>query len=204
MNIILFFKKNIKLIIIVILIFLLMSNKVSENFTTAQALDAVKATEKKVNEIFNKVDSTSISINKDIALNQKALNLKGTDTNHQVKYNKAIDGPEIKGWRTIQLNVGKKVVAKVEKVGIKVDGDVRGKRLCIGGTCIDEQHLQMLTGARDIGILSQKNSKYLSNWDWRQDSSRKGKKDKHGHYAEHVGQFRGGKGDWEKLRLVKY
>jgi len=29
-------------------------------------------------------------------------------------------------------------------------GDVRAKRLCMGGTCIDQRHLQVLTGQRDF------------------------------------------------------
>ena len=35
---------------------------------------------------------------------------------------------------------------------MQVQGDANVGRLCIGGTCIDETHLQMLTGARGVAL----------------------------------------------------
>ena len=58
--------KNYKKIIVVYLVMLLLSNKMYEKFTTVQALDSVKSTEKKVNDMFYKVDKDWISTNKNI------------------------------------------------------------------------------------------------------------------------------------------
>ena len=65
-----FLKKNIKKIIIICLIFLILSKKVSENFTTTQALDAVKSTETKVNSIISEVDTDSVTFGKKVVLNK--------------------------------------------------------------------------------------------------------------------------------------
>ena len=61
-----YLKNNIKKIIIISLIFLILSKKVSENFTTTQALDAVKATEKKVNDVYYSIEKEWIRSNKGI------------------------------------------------------------------------------------------------------------------------------------------
>ena len=61
---------------------LLLSNKMYENFTTTQALDAVKATENKVNDIFSKIDTKKVTMNKHLhldnilSLGQKEILLK--------------------------------------------------------------------------------------------------------------------------------
>jgi hypothetical protein len=65
-----FLKKNIKKIIVICLIMLLLSNKMYENFTTVQALDAVKATEKKVNEMVSKVDGSHVRFPKKVVLDK--------------------------------------------------------------------------------------------------------------------------------------
>jgi hypothetical protein len=186
-----FFKKNYKKIIVVCLIMLLLSNKMYENFTTTQALDAVKSTEVKVNDVY-------YSIDKDWVRTKKAIySAKGIKT----------DGPVKVGKITLAKDGDKIWAPNMQVDNIKVQNSLnmeKDKKFCIGGTCIDENHLQMLTGQKDIGIKSNKNKKYLSNWDWKNDSSRGGKRNKHGHWATAVGQFRGGKGDWERLRLVKY
>jgi len=36
--------------------------------------------------------------------------------------------------------------------GLNVYGPIKGNQICLGGTCIDESHLQMLTGARGVAL----------------------------------------------------
>ena len=57
-------KKNYKKIIVVCLIMLLLSNKMYENFTTTQALDAVKSIEKKVNDVYYSIDKNWVRTKK--------------------------------------------------------------------------------------------------------------------------------------------
>jgi len=63
-------KKNYKKIIVVCLIMLILSNKMYEKFTTAQALDAVKSTETKVNNIATKVGADFIDLKSGIKLSK--------------------------------------------------------------------------------------------------------------------------------------
>ena len=142
-------KKNYKKIIIVCLIMLILSYKISENFTTTQALDAVKSTQKKVNDMFGTIDSKKATMSKQLhmdnilSLNSKPIRLKNeSDNNHVIFYNKDIDGPEIKGWNGISLatgNGGAKRVVEIKKDYMKVNG-----KICINGTCIDENVLKRL------------------------------------------------------------
>ena len=142
-------KKNYKKIIIVCLIMLILSYKISENFSTTQALDAVKSTEKKVNGMFGKIDSKKATMTKQLhmdnilSLNSKPIRLKNeSDNNHVIFYNKDIDGPEIKGWNGISLATGTggaKRVVEIKKDFMRVNG-----KICINGTCIDENILKRL------------------------------------------------------------
>ncbi|SVA26109.1 uncharacterized protein METZ01_LOCUS78963 [marine metagenome] len=206
-----FLKKNYKKIIVACLIFCLVSNKAYEKFTVSEALDGMKATEKKVNDAFSKVDKDNVSFDKNVSMN-KHLDMKNnialnknqirlasvSDANHVIFYNKDVDGPEIKGYKGISLATvegGVKRVVEIKKDSMKVNG-----KICIGGTCIDESHLQMLTGARDVYILSQKNKKYLQNGNFT--SNVKGSD--HSHNLSAVGEFDGKiKGGHEKMRLHK-
>jgi len=119
------FKKNYKKIIVVCLIMLLLSNKMYEKFTTTQALDAVKSTEKKVNDIFSKVDNNQVTMKKVLnmenilALNNRELRLRAfNDQHHTIFFNKDIDGVEIKGHSGISLATsqgGAKRVIEIKK-----------------------------------------------------------------------------------------
>jgi len=66
-----FLKKNYKKIIVVCLIMLLLSNKMYEKFTTAQALDAVKSTETKVNNMVLNAGANHIDLKSKIRLSGK-------------------------------------------------------------------------------------------------------------------------------------
>ena len=111
------FKKNYKKIIIVCLIMLILSYKISENFTTAQALDAVKSTEKKVNDMFHSVDGKYLKTNKEIKTEKVTLTKDKIWTP-----NMQVDNIKVKNT-------------------LNMDG---GKKICIGGTCLDENILKRL------------------------------------------------------------
>jgi hypothetical protein len=66
-----FFKKNYKKIIVVCLIILLFSNKMYEDFTTTDALNAVASTEKKVNDMALNVGPNNIDFKSKIRLSGK-------------------------------------------------------------------------------------------------------------------------------------
>jgi len=66
-----FLKKNYKKIIVISLIMLLLSNKMYENFTTAQALDAVKSTETKVNNMVINAGANHVDLKSKIRLSGK-------------------------------------------------------------------------------------------------------------------------------------
>ena len=129
------FKKNYKKIIIVCLIMLILSNKMYENFTTTQALDAMKSTEKKVNDVYSKVDKDRVTIKKqlhmdnNLSLEAKQIRLKNAgDANHVIFYNKDIDGPEIKGWNGISLATGTggaKRIVEIKKDQVKFDAKAK-------------------------------------------------------------------------------
>jgi hypothetical protein len=122
-----FLKKNYKKIIIICLIILLFSNKMYENFSTTDALNAVASTEKKVNDIF-------YSIDKDWARSKKGLY-----STYEVRG---------KTVRSMEDVISKRNITATGNVNAKkdvnADGNVKGKKLCIGGTCINEDILKKL------------------------------------------------------------
>jgi hypothetical protein len=164
-----FLKKNYKIIIVISLIILLLSNKVHENFSTTQALDAVKATEKKVNDIALNVGANHIDLKSKIKLSGKWMNSAGPK-NSEISNDTTT-------FKTLMI-VGNSSAAGVRKVGIwdhldvngnqnvtgnlAVNGDVKGKKFCIGGTCIDENHLKVLTGDKHIYIGNKDKNAFLT------------------------------------------
>ena len=142
-----FFKKNIKKIIIICLIFLILSKKVSENFTTTQALDAVKSTEKKVNDIFYSVDKnwnkTKKGIYSEKNIEAKVDVLAGRNVNITESVNAKRD-----------VNAGRNVNAT---------GNVNGKKLCLDGVCIKKEHLQILLGTRHFFMANDEKDRFLWN-----------------------------------------
>jgi hypothetical protein len=104
-----FLKKNYKKIIVICLIMLLLSNKMYEKFTTAQALDAVKSTESKVNNMFHSVDANWIRSKKGI-YSEKEIKSKGA----------IMSAGDVKSGNG--------------KVTIGGNGTIYAKRINIGGT----------------------------------------------------------------------
>jgi hypothetical protein len=69
-----FLKKNYKKIIVVCLIMLLFSNKMYENFSTTDALNAVASTEKKVNDMASNVGPNNVDFKSGIRLSKNWMN----------------------------------------------------------------------------------------------------------------------------------
>ena len=152
-----FLKKNYKKIIIICLIMLILSNKMYENFTAAQALDGVKSTEKKVNDMFYKVDKDWISTNKNI------YSSKEIKSNVAVKVGTiTLAKKDNKIWAP-NMQVDNLRVKK----NLHTDGDVKGKRLCIGGTCIGETQLKVLLGKQKIWIQSSRGGHLSDQGGWK-------------------------------------
>ena len=131
------FKKNYKKIIVICLIMLLLSNKMHENFTTTQALDGVKSTEKKVNDMFYSVDANWNKSSKGI-YGKKSIEAEGNIVSRKAD---VIAGRNM----TATANVN-------AKKDVNATGKVTGKNLCIGNTCLNEDHLKMITDGFKLQI----------------------------------------------------
>jgi hypothetical protein len=124
-------KKNYKKIIIVCLIMLIFSNKMYENFSTTQALDAVKSTETKVNNMATLVGGDYIDLKSKIKLSGK----------WSAYPDKAKDQAEIandRGTYKKLMIVGNKSDGGVRKVGVWDHLQVHGSQnidsnLAVGG-----------------------------------------------------------------------
>jgi len=144
MNLNKFFKKNYKKIIVVCLIMLLFSNKMYENFTSTQALDAVKSTEKKVNDIFYKVDKDWVRTHKNI-YSEKEIKAKTIRSTQDV-------------IATRNMTATGNVNAKKD---VNAANKVNAKNFCIDGVCINKTHLEMLTGKRHHFISNWKKNRFM-------------------------------------------
>ena len=186
-----FLKKNYKKIIFVFLIFCLVSNKAYEKFTVSEALDGMKLTEKKLNDMFYEVDASWNKSNKGI-YGKKSIEAEGNIVSRKGNVTAKVD---VIADRNISASSN--VNAKKD---VNASGNVNAKKFCIGKTCIDENHLKMLTGGIDVYILSQKNKKYLQNGNF----TKNVKGSDHSHNLSGVGEFDGkAKGNYEKMRLHK-
>jgi hypothetical protein len=164
---------------------LLLSNKMYENFTPTQALDAVKSTEAKVNDMYYSVDKNWNKTKKGI-YSEKEIKSVGN----------IMSAGDVKSGNG-KVNIGKNGTVyadrlnlkhNIEKVGsINSSGDVKGKRLCIGGTCIDENHLKVLTGGKYFSIVSGRTGRRLQDRD--RDAKYENHND-HGHEAVKIHAIR--------------
>jgi hypothetical protein len=134
-------KENFKLILIICLSLILLINE-TENFTTTQALDAVIATEKKVNEMVSKVDGSHVRFPKKVVLDKGlAMGSLKMAPGNWLDYG-------------IEVPAGKKVGIHAPGNGtmeLHVDNTIKTAKICLGGTCIDENDLQMMKSGRIIG-----------------------------------------------------
>ena len=148
-----FLKKNYKKIIIVCLIILLLSNKMYEKFTTVQALDGVKAIEKKVNNMFYEVDANWIKSSKGI-YGKKTIEADGNVVSRKGNVSAKVDVIADRNMTATGNVTAKKDIKASNKV-------TAGKNLCIGGTCINEDQLKILTGGKYFSIQSGRSNKRL-------------------------------------------
>ena len=125
-----FLKNNYKIMIICALVYLLISNK-SEKFTVSEALDGMKLTEKKLNDMFYEVDANWNKSNKGI-YGKKSIEGEGNIVS-----------------RKGDVIAGKNVTAS-GNVNAKKDINAFGK-ICIGKTCISETDLKKMKSSIIIG-----------------------------------------------------
>ena len=160
--------------IILLLIFLLLSNKVSENFTNSQALDAVKSTEKKVNDMFYEVDANWNKSDKGI-LSKKSIEAESHIVSRKGNVTAKVDVTAgLNVTAKVDVIAGGNVTAKVDVIAdrnMTATGNVKGKKLCIGNTCLDENHLKMLTDGFHFKNLD---GHYSDNWIHAHDDGRIG------------------------------
>jgi hypothetical protein len=159
-----FLKKNYKKIIVVCLIMLLFSNKMYENFTPTEALDAVKATEKKVNDMASKVGPNNVDFKSGIRLSKNWMN-GANDTNSEISNdighykklmvigNKSSGTRKVGVWDHLDVHGTERVSGNFRAGRVDSDGDIKGKRLCIGGTCLSENHLKILTKGFKMKVI---------------------------------------------------
>jgi len=95
-------------------------------------------------------------------------------------------------------------------LNLKINGNLKGlKKICIDGACLEKQHIDMLIGKRPLFLKSEKNNKYLGNFDPEHSHGQNRNiknADDHTHRIENhringLGQFNGGKDAWEKLKI---
>ena len=100
---------------------------------------------------------------------------------------------------------------KFQKLNLHTNGVLSlDNKLCIGDSCLEKKHIEMLIGNRDFWLKSEKNNKYLRNFDYTHNHKADGKpsrgpKHSHGNLFDtkinKLGMFIGGKGNEEKFRL---
>ena len=95
-------------------------------------------------------------------------------------------------------------------LNLKINGSLTGlNKICIDGVCLEKPHIDMLIGKRSLFLKSEKNNKYLGNFDPEhshgQNSNIKRAVDHthtiFNHKINNLGQFIGGKGDGERLKI---
>jgi hypothetical protein len=211
-----YLKKNYKFVIIICLFLFLITEqpekftprgghrvKDQEDFTPIEALDAVKSTETKVNNMATKVGADHVDLKSGIRLSKNwknganATNSEiSNDIGHYKKLmvigNKSSGTRKVGIWDHLDVHGTERVsgnfrAGRVDSDGningkkIESSGDVKGKRLCIGGTCIDENRLKVLAGKKHFFLRAIGKGGVLSD---------------HGH-----GKFQGNKGSWEQMKI---
>jgi len=137
-------EKYYKFVIIICLFLFLVMNKMNkqENFTTVQALDAVKSTEKKVNDMVSKVDGSHVRFPKKVVLDKglamgslKMAPGNWLDYGIEIPANKKL-GIHAPGAGTMELHVDHKIVTGY---------------LQLGNTTINENDLKKMKSQRMMG-----------------------------------------------------
>jgi len=189
--------KNYKKIIIIILSILFLSFLFKKNYENFKPITFNEKTTKDIEKnlkdilkgfpnIFSKITHTTLETNK--TFNIPSLNIDG----------QIIDKTQIK---TNNL--------KFQNFNLKTNGTLNTNKLCIGDSCLEKKHIEMLIGNRDFWLKSYKNNKYLRNFNYTHNhkadqSDVRGPNHSHGNLHNttiKLGMFIGGKGNEEKFRL---
>lgn len=171
-------------------------NKKQENFTEDERkslLDGLTIQNRLLKSVFGLISKTTVTIKKKIVANDNVIIDKDVLIRGKLNVRKDITGKKIELTEMNaeeNINVGK---------NINGGGTLTVSKICIGKTCIDEKHLQILTGSRDIFIKGLRKNKYLQVGNMT--SNVKGTN--HDHSISNPGEFIGSKkGDWEKMRFI--
>lgn len=128
-------EKLVVIIIIIVIIYLCLKKKgmlerfENEGNVIDTLLNSYNTTDKKFNNMVDSITLNDVIFGKNIKTN-KYLNVgEGIDVGGDI-----VSKGEIKTSSNITAT-GK----------ITASGDIKGKRLCIGGTCLNEDHLKLLT-----------------------------------------------------------
>ena len=156
------FKNNYKIIIIIILSILLITSKNIENFSTTEALDAVKTTEKKVNDMATIVAADYIDLKSGIRLSKnwkEGATATTSEISNDIKAknglmlvgNKSSGIRKVGVWDHLEVHGTQNVTNNFSANKVESRGDVKGKRICIGGTCLTETDLKKMKSSSRIG-----------------------------------------------------
>ena len=148
MKLIKYIEKYSQIIIIVLLISVLFLyrnelgfGRMTEGFESTVA-NSVSAIEQKFNQAFGMINAQNVEIKQNLKLKEYLNVAKGIDSGHDIVAQRNITAEG-------NVNSNNKVTAQ---------GDIKGKRLCIGGTCLDENHLKLLTDGFKMKIEVGKSS----------------------------------------------
>ena len=128
----------------------------AEGQLTVAADDLIRfrSSSKKQNTIEMNVNDGSLNLTGSLNVNGKLI----TPNGHTIE---SVGRQHISGSELLYLLNKSGVIIGKEWGGngnlqvqgeLNVTGPIKGKQICLGGTCIDESHLQMLTGARSVAL----------------------------------------------------
>lgn len=217
-------------IIIILAIFVIITlpkRKISEGFNNLDILNAVSLQNNLFNSVFSKIDNKEVEISKNLKINNinsENLDSKNINISNELLLNNEIKKSGLKitnkysgysdkvekhseisndteQYKALMIVGNKSNKDKIRTVNVydKLNvGNGSNGQFCIDGVCIKKEHLEILTGKKPFFIRSHRNNQFLQNGNL----SDKVKGSNHNHNLNSVAQFRGGKGDWEKLYIV--
>ena len=176
------------LMIIILLLFLYINN--SEHFAgalTTQNAEAVANISSMVNsgnlKVTNLEVTNNLSVNKNINLPRagSSINYASDDpVNFHIKYSDEMDGLRVSSWgggdfrtkyggdkRILWWNTGGVGMTDLHSNNIRNTNDIYNsnniyaKNLCIGATCLNEDHLKMLTGQKEIALKNKSTDHWI-------------------------------------------
>lgn len=135
---------------------LLKRNYGRENMEGIPVLNSLSVLKNKIANVFSKVEETKVTINKSLDIEQD-LTVKGKE---DVEKDLIVKGKADIGT---DLNVKGKTNIQTD---LNVNGNIKAKKLCIGGTCIDENRLKILAGTKALYLKSGRGGYLIDKGGW--------------------------------------